>query len=275
MSEGSITDEITTLDRHILPHEQTRTDIATQSTLSKSLSRQGSGPIWALADIDILDAVNEVKIGPIARTTDIDGFSHRLFALPQPAAQEIVIRAIEATVLVLADGHHRVRAAMEELENSPKNKTIDLICFVCQTKDMSKVIRPIHRIFTIDSIPAVMTLLKSKFGTSLELEPTDEKYIEIHTQSGINYVKVPKLVSATLFELEEFLDEHSPTTIEYSASREDAVDAAADPKTLSMICPAIPAAEILYSALRHRPLKPKTTLFYPKPLEWMILGESL
>lgn len=272
--DDSIAETTDLRNDHILPHEQVRSDITTKSTLSPSLASQGAGPIWAIADIDVLDEVNSLRIGPIARTRDKDRFSHRLFALPQPTAQERIRHAVEATELVLADGHHRVRAALNKLESSPPGTSVDLVCFVCQAKDISKVIRPIHRIFRVPSPDSLIQTLIEMVGGKHEQPNSENRYIEICARGTTIYVGVQKTVSATISEVEDILSAHKSSSVEYFASRDDAILETSNESTIAMICPAIPAAEILYSALKHRPLKPKSTLFFPKPLGLMILREA-
>ncbi len=271
--EEAISDESELIHSHIHPHEQIRSDINTHTTISSSLATKGAGPIWAIADIDVIDTINPMRIGPVARTVDADKFSHRLYVLPQSAAKELVQDAVGNAELVLADGHHRVRAALDTLATAPPETSIDLLCFVCQAKDISKVIKPIHRIFSVVSTKSIFSAIRDKFETTAQRNRDEQNQIELVCADDRLFVNPIKLISQTLTAVEDTILQYLPEKVEYSASNQDAIEALQNSNIISMICPPIPASEILYSALKHQPLKPKSTLFYPKPIEWMILAE--
>ena len=257
---------------HIFPHEQTLGDISGASSIAPSLTRDGAGPIWAIADTDIVDMVGPNKIGPIARATDADGVAHRLYTLPQPGLIEIVKDAIGECELVLADGHHRVRAAIDLLADKPAGAKVELLCFICQAKDISGIVRPIHRAF---SGPSVAKLLE---GMSRAIETTEAKpetpHVELLSSARSIYVPVAKTVSGTISQIEKYFVDAPDVEIEYTTSVDELKERVAAGGTIGVKCPAIPVAEIIYAARKRRPLMPKSTLFYPKPIPAMILGED-
>ena len=262
----------TEADVHILPHEQVRTDISSVSTIAPSLLRDGSGPIWAIADTDVIDELSPLKIGPVARTTDVDSVTHRIYALPQPGAKEILRRAIEGSELVLADGHHRVRAAIETLATQAPGSKVELLCFICQAKDVAGIIRPIHRIFMGNDVENEIDVLDQRFEATA-IRP-ETPHIELCSTNRNVYIPVLKTVSATIASVEEAFVAGGKYEIEYSSSSEALRARANENDTVAMIVPAIPVAEIIYAAKKHRPLKPKSTLFYPKPIPSLIIGEA-
>ncbi len=257
---------------HILAHEQVLGDISTASHIAPSLMRDGSGPIWAIADTDVIDMVAPNKIGPIARATDSDHVAHRLYALPQPALIRVIKAAIEECELVLADGHHRVRAAMDYLSAQPPGAKVELLCFICQAKDVSGIIRPIHRVFSGPSSLEILDRLTQELETST-IRP-ETPHVELVSGAPSIFVPVTKTISGTISRIEEFFVANPGIEIEYFSAPEALNDRIAEGAAVGLLCPSIPVAEIIYSAKKRQPLKPKSTLFFPKPIPAMILGED-
>ncbi len=260
------------ISKHIFPHEQTLGDVSGASSIAPSLTRDGAGPIWAIADTDIVDMVGPNKIGPIARATDADSIAHRLYALPQPGVIEIIREAIQECELVLADGHHRVRAAIDLLADKPAGAKVELLCFICQAKDVSGIVRPIHRAFSGPGVAKLLEGISGAIETSAAKPETP--HVELLSSERSLYVPVAKTVSGTIAQLERYFVDEQGVKIEYTTSVAELKERVAAGGAIGMKCPAIPVAEIIYSAKKRRPLMPKSTLFYPKPIPAMILGED-
>ncbi|CAG4930818.1 unnamed protein product [Acidithrix sp. C25] len=260
----------------ILTHEQTLDEATANFTIAPSLAKEGVGPIWALIDSEIIQEVAPMKIGPISRTQDDDSYAHRIFVLPQPSAKALIKEAIESSQIILADGHHRIQRAKVELASQPAGSAIEMIAFVCAIDQASHLIRPIHRIFSVswsnDEIESALLELKEHFtGASIDLPGP---YVTLITSNTKMKLPISSSISTALSLVEERLGADESAKIEYSSDKDYAISKATAPGVIAMICPKTPIEEIVDSAINHRPLRAKSTLFYPKPLPALILKEA-
>jgi uncharacterized protein (DUF1015 family) len=134
----------------ILPHEQTLPKPKSDRLDLMRATRANLSPIWGLSLTPGLTATFLPTGPPATAATDDDGVLHQLWVVDDPQVIEAVGRAVAATPVVLADGHHRFETAltyrMEEADAGRTKPGDDLVmALVVELSDDQLQVGAVHR----------------------------------------------------------------------------------------------------------------------------------
>ncbi len=96
----------------VLPHEQTIPKDRSDRLDLLRATRANLSPIWGLSLTEGLTSALPVERSPDGSAVDDDGVRHDLWLIDDPVRIEAVTEAVEASPVVLADGHHRYETAL-------------------------------------------------------------------------------------------------------------------------------------------------------------------
>ncbi len=133
----------------IRPHERTHPGPKEDRLRLTRATKANLSPIFSLYSDPQNEARNalESHAQPWAQTTDDDGTVNRLGRVQDPAAIETVQRALAATELLIADGHHRYETARvyaDEIGGEGPHRYV-LMCLVA-LQDPGLTVFPTHRL---------------------------------------------------------------------------------------------------------------------------------
>ncbi len=271
---------------HILVHEQT---IGPKSPVMATdmdtvIARPGTGPIWAISAQSKLKA-QEIPRGPsLASVVDGSGVTHQVWHIVEKEQLNRIRSKVETSQLIIADGHHRIARATRLLSGSPPESTVRLLCFVTDLDPLQAEIRPIHRCFkTRLNEEDVLERLAGRFRVEpyehpnlsndnvadallLVLRHRVFKVMPLHEDPKLN----DAILSQTIAKLLEAKSTQYITDIEKLRDK-----VFSDPTKVGLVTRPLTINQIRIAAFGRNPLPPKSTMFYPKPLPGMILGDKL
>ena len=137
-------------DGSVLPHERTMPKAKSDRLALLRATRLNLDPIWCLSLTEgLTDLIDTSR--PLGTCTDEDGNSHSLFGIDDPETQAAISRAVAASPLVLADGHHRFETALTYRDECRRAGAPDpgadaIMTFVVELADDQLSIEPIHRL---------------------------------------------------------------------------------------------------------------------------------
>ncbi|MDA8386184.1 MAG: hypothetical protein M0Z88_07990 [Actinomycetota bacterium] len=219
--------------------------------------------LWAFADTDVIDQVRPYRIGPIARITDLDGVAHRIYALVQPAAVDMLRKAAErAELAILGTGNERtVPSGLREM-----------LCFFCQAKDLAELVAPVQMLFVGPGVAGTLADLPKAWAASSE--PLERPHLVISGGNQRVFVPVGPSALRTLTEVRTHLASLPGVDVrhfEFPASVEAEVTS---PDVVSVASPRIPAHEIITAALAGEAVDPASVGIFPRPLPALFRGEA-
>jgi uncharacterized protein (DUF1015 family) len=160
----------------ILPHEETTTkDKADRLTLIRA-AKINTSPIWGLSMTSGLGAILSGVIANTARQasgTDADGVVHELWLVTEPATIASIAELINASPVVLADGHHRFETALAYQKEQPAfaNSAATasseptgpdaIMTMIVELAPTELEVRPIHRLVDLPEGSSADSLLGS------------------------------------------------------------------------------------------------------------------
>jgi uncharacterized protein (DUF1015 family) len=149
-------------DGNVLPHERTLSKAKSDRLALLRATRLNLDPIWCLSLTDGLTSMIDMTT-ELGVCTDEDGTLHTLFAIDDPAAQRAIGDAVDASPVVLADGHHRFETALSYRDERrrlasraggrPDPGAEAIMTFVVELADDQLSIEPIHRLVHLPSGP--------------------------------------------------------------------------------------------------------------------------
>jgi uncharacterized protein (DUF1015 family) len=141
----------------ILPHEETTTkDKADRLTLIRA-AKINTSPIWGLSMTSGLGAVLSSLIAAKpaeASGVDFDGVLHELWTVSRPEDIAAIASLVNATPVVLADGHHRFETALAYQAEQPASTAASseptgsdaIMTMIVELAPTELEVRPIHRL---------------------------------------------------------------------------------------------------------------------------------
>jgi uncharacterized protein (DUF1015 family) len=141
----------------ILPHEETTTkDKADRLTLIRA-AKINTSPIWGLSMTSGLGAVlsSLIAANPAeASGVDPDGVLHELWTVSRPEDIASIASLVNATPVVLADGHHRFETALAYQAEQPASTAVSseptgsdaIMTMIVELAPTELEVRPIHRL---------------------------------------------------------------------------------------------------------------------------------
>ncbi|TAN22828.1 MAG: DUF1015 family protein [Actinomycetota bacterium] len=271
---------------HILSHEQTipaGTQI-TSDDVSSLVGRPGTGPVWGISVQNKLN-VPTIQKGPLrSEVTDKSGVVHKVWQVIESEQMKRIASSVETSQLIIADGHHRIARAMKKLSVSQQGSTVNLLSFITDLAELQAEIRPIHRCFkTRLDRDEIMNRLHQHF----EVEHISGAEI-MHYQNLDSLVILLSDLALSIkpsaaygFKNDAFLSQSISRLLEarstqyltdISKLRDKVIS---DPTKVGLINRPVNIDQIREAAINNKPLPPKSTMFYPKPLPGLILGDRL
>ena len=230
-------------------------------------SRAASEAPWAIVETDVIDQVNPYRIGPIARISDTEGVAHRIYALVQPAAIEMVRRAVEESPPALLGPVPGPVPGPGE--GSAASQTL---VFVCQAKDLPALVKPVHRLFRGPGAGQAFDELLPRFAN--RTEPPAGAHLTLHCAGRRAFVPVGESVLDAVGKVEAHLGRSGEIGMESTADARLVEIESGSPDVVGMTCTAPSVEELLASTRLGREPEPLGVLLHPRPLASLILGEA-
>ena len=271
----------------ILPHEQTTAkDKADRLSLLRA-TRTNLSPIWALSMTEGL-AQSYVPIGdPHHWAVDDEGVRHELWIVSDVQRIAAMCAAVNASDVVVADGHHRFETALAYQAERPGDDTgaASLMAYIVELAPEELEVRAIHRI--------VRALGKADDALQLflaycDLEPVDVVDTELAfaladlgamvliTRAGAWLARPrPDAFPAELTldsQRVAFMLQTSQPELQFHHDVQTVADAVATGGAVAgvLLRPAT-VAQIRIVAETHTRMPAKTTFFWPKPRTGMAM----
>ncbi len=276
----------------VLPHEETmpkpkgdRLDLlrATGTNLS---------PIWGLSPTPGLTGSFAPDGPPDEDAYDDDGVRHQLWVLDDPVAIAEVRDLIEASPVVIADGHHRyetARAYRDEvrLANGGRPGDHDLVmAFVVELAEPQLHVRAIHRVVEGLRQETGPAELLGRYFDAVHAGPATERVVSALEGSG-SLAAVTRddawLLTVRSGALEDAgtdlevglvdlaLREVPSASVTYCARWQEALaEVGAGRAQLAILLRPVTVPQISTWAKARRRMPPKTTYFSPKPRTGMV-----
>jgi uncharacterized protein (DUF1015 family) len=184
----------------ILPHEETTTkDKADRLTLIRA-AKINTSPIWGLSMTSGLGAVlsNLIAASPAeASGIDADGVLHELWTVSGAEDIASIAALIDATPVVLADGHHRFETALAYQAEQPASTSgadassaptgltgpDAIMTMIVELAPTELEVRPIHRLVDLPEGTDPASLLAS-LGPWFTAEPAPDSVTEALIEDG-------------------------------------------------------------------------------------------
>ncbi len=271
---------------HILIHEQTipaGTEV-TSDDVSPLVGRPGTGPVWGISLQNKLK-VPLIQKGPmLAAATDSSGVVHEVWHIVESSLLQQISVSVETSQLIIADGHHRIARAMKKLSVSQQQIKVRLLSFITDIAELQAEIRPIHRCFkTRLGRDEVLNRLNQHFEVKPYTGTTMMRYQDLDSLLVLldDFALSVKPLAANGLKDDAFLSQSIAMLLE-ARSTQYLTDIGklrgkviSDPTKVGLINRPANIDQIREAAMNHKPLPPKSTMFYPKPLPGLILGDQL
>ncbi len=276
----------------VLPHEETmpkpkgdRLDLlrATGTNLS---------PIWGLSLTPGLTDSFAPDGPPEEDAYDDEGVRHQLWVLDDPLAIAQVRDAVEASPVVIADGHHRYETARTyrdevRLANGGRPGDHDLVmAFVVELAEPQLHVRAIHRVIEGLAPQTGPAELLGRYFDAVHAGPATERVVSALEGSGSLAAITSSdawllTVRSGAFEdagtdlevglVDLALREVPSVSVTYCARWQEALAAlGADRAQLAILLRPVTVPQISAWAEARRRMPPKTTYFSPKPRTGMV-----
>lgn len=271
---------------HILTHEQTigpGTEVNVEDT-GTVIGRPGSGPIWAIAMQNSIQLPNPLELPPLATVTDSHQVQHCVWQVLDPRLMEQLKTSVESSQLIIADGHHRIARALKKLTHSKTGTVVRLLSFVTNLAALEAEIRPIHRCFkTPLTNNEIINRLNKRYrvseitGNISQQIASQKDLIILHSSKAYSLAPIRRnpidndaIQSQNIARLLEAKSTQYITEVDKLITK-----VKNDPAKLAIVIRPITINQIRRAALSRTPLPPKSTMFYPKPLAGLILGDHI
>ncbi|MGC8465888.1 MAG: DUF1015 family protein [Acidimicrobiales bacterium] len=257
------------------------------------------GPVWLLIGEDRITSLLNFEGQLVASVTDSNGIHHRMYHIYQSGIIALIEEALSHQPMTIADGHHRLRRAVNGLSTTKKRSPDDrseVIAFISTIETAEQCIRPIHRCYHLHGDPATfLAQLSEHFRLTEQPLPTldsaarsfisptlitkDRAYqIEaVRTEDGIETeTTAPDWIASNADS--ELLSPHLKNLghhIVYHLTVEDVLrSVAAESSAIGLLCRGVSIERFKSAAENEHLLPPKSILFSPKPLAALMLQES-
>jgi uncharacterized protein (DUF1015 family) len=135
--------------QQVHPHERTLERPTKDRLLLRKATETDVEPIWLLYR-DVRGWVHELlesnAFDELARFTDEEGHEHRLWRVDRPEAVGEIVAQFEDRPLVIADGHHRYRTALEHAAETGRPEHASILACLVRDTDPGLHIEATHRL---------------------------------------------------------------------------------------------------------------------------------
>jgi uncharacterized protein (DUF1015 family) len=279
----------------ILPHEQTLPKPKSDRLDLLRATRANLSPIWGLSLTSGLTDTfaPTMSAGPAQmKATDDDGVVHELWVIDDADTIDAVRKAVAASPVVVADGHHRFETALtfrQELATQGDKSVpgADLImALVVELSEDQLEVGPVHRVLSglpdgidlVDAFSSWFNVTKVGDLSSRTLAALGETQALSLVMASGAWLLSPKdgtpeaagspLDSSMVALVIAELPDHE---LEFSYSWEDAAEAIASERAQAVVLlrPAT-VGQISEWARGNKRMPAKTTYFHPKPRTGMV-----
>jgi hypothetical protein len=267
----------------LLPHENTTSAYRSDRIPSK----RPKNPVWLLDKTQAISQLISISEGDlVSRVTDSTGVHHRIWLLRQPALLREFQETARSLTLIVADGHHRLRAASSPGAPAGSRR---LMCMITPSFEEGPTLATWARSYRpSEPRPDFETELRSRFGLTLVADTNEARTLQadrplirigknLYAPNSIfsKIVSDPELTDAELFESEipfpfEPTRFHSDEDFFGLNSPNHTKD-----ETFELLPRPIGIETVISRSLSRRLLPAKTTRFYPKALPGLLLGEDI
>ena len=271
---------------HILPHEHTTPKAKSDRLDLIRATGTNLSPIWGLSPtVGLTEAIGEP--GPDAqRWTDDDGIDHTLWSISDRDHHHAISDAVDATPVVIADGHHRYETSLQYRDErraaSPDGSAGDAeaaMVFMVELVADELTVLPIHRLLTVPEDLDLVDELASSFEVGVEVTDSpallDEMVAGGHlvlVGAGSMVTLAPRpgrfdgLVDLDTVRLDAALEHLDGVELSYQHGIDNVVAAVQGGRADAgvLVRPAT-VDQIRATADGGERMPPKTTFFHPKP----------
>lgn len=296
-------------DGVILPHERTMPDVVQDRLRLLEATQAQPSPILVTYDDPDgdIDAALRAGAEPTAAIdlTDDHGTHLRLWRIADPAIQQRIEEMLAARRLLIADGHHRYATALAYRDRNPDDPSANaMMMYLTNGASPGLVVFPIHRV--VDGVPAALaiSLPERLAAAGFHIDAPGDGVVALeeamaaipHTQPAIGLVRhdLPPLlltadpqsegspldrIDAVMLQeriLGPLLDlppEIVARTerIRYTPHADEAAAMVAEDSTVGFILRAPSVRDIEAVALAGAVMPQKSTYFYPKTLDGLVI----
>jgi uncharacterized protein (DUF1015 family) len=271
----------------IFPHEQTLPKARTDRLDLLAATRANLSPIWGLSLTAGLSRIVGPSGPPRAEALDSDGVRHQLWVVDDAETVRAVQEAVDASGVVLADGHHRYETARTYRQGRIGDPAADLImALIVELSPDQLAVGPIHR--ALAGLPDGLDLVDvcSSWFDLTRVGDFDERSTSALGEAGALALLMPSgtwllspkdgtseaagsdLDSSMVALVIAELPDHE---LEYLNAWQDGVRAVAEDKAQAvLLLRAVSVDQIAEWAHAGRRMPPKTTYFHPKPATGMV-----
>jgi uncharacterized protein (DUF1015 family) len=281
----------------VLPHEQTTPkDMSDRLQLLRAC-RTNLSPIWGLSLTEGLSRLYAPSGPPLETATDDSGVTHELWAVDDVATVEEVGRAMAASAVVIADGHHRYATSLayaSEMRQATGRDHGDFDLVMALLVELSEdqlSVGAIHRV--IEGIGrserAVSERVLEVFGPWFNMEdlgaPDDRLVSSLVREDKMGLITASRswrldptrdALSRAGSDLDSSLValalERAPDVgVEYRHDPSEALsEVASGTRDAAVILRPVTVAQISSWARAGKRMPPKSTYFHPKPRTGMV-----
>ncbi len=270
-------------DLALLPHENT-THAYRQDRIP---SKRPKHPIWLLDKTEAISQLISISEGDlVSRVTDSTGVHHRIWLIRQPALLREFQETTSSLPLIVADGHHRLRAAASSIAaTGPKRFT----CMVTPSFDQGPTLATWARSYRPTVPPSNLErMLRTKFDL-VPVSGTGRAKISWPTAPLLRIGKavfafsgeISKIASDSEVTDAELFEAEIPFPFESAGYRSDvsfldqSTPSEYDGETFELLPRPVTIETVVSRSTSKQLLPAKTTRFHPKALPGLLLGEEI
>ena len=272
----------------IQPHEMTTPKARSDREDQLRALELNTSPIWGLVPAEGFTAAAHGATA-LAEFTDAAGVHHSLAAISDPSSIATITKLVDATPVVIADGHHRYETASKYFEANPNRAGADaILCFMVELSPEQLHLAAIHRLISgADAAVAVRSALQTSCDVIDIATPTNladlatlgsnDEGIVVHSSSG-TYVAVPSTEALSGLEipsdtalLAKLIATLPNIDVAYEHDLGRAEDLLQAHKADVVVVPrVVPTELVIEVASKGLRFPPKSTFFWPKPLTGLV-----
>jgi uncharacterized protein (DUF1015 family) len=279
-------------DDDVLPHEETMPKPRSDRLDLLRATRANLSPIWGLSLTAGLTATLAPAGPPAGDVYDDDGVRHEIWVEDDEERVEAIRRAVAASAVVVADGHHRyetARAFREEVRTALGGRPgpHDLVmALVVELADDQLTVGPIHR--TLHGLPDGTDLVEAlgRWFDVVHAGPASDRIVAALGESSSlallttegawlltprteTYEAAGSDLDSSLVDMAlRQLPAHEST---HCHSWEEAIETVRSKEAqAALLLRPVTVAQIAEWAAERRRMPPKTTYFSPKPRTGMV-----
>jgi uncharacterized protein (DUF1015 family) len=276
----------------VLPHEETMPKPKSDRLDLLRATGANLSPIWGLSLTPGLTETFAPEGPPAEDAYDDEGVRHQLWVLDDPGAIAKVRDAVEASPVVIADGHHRYETARtyrDEVRRANGDQPGDhdlVMAFIVELAETQLHVRAIHRMVQGLAPGTEPAELLGRYFDAVHAGPSTERVVSALEASGSLAVVTGR--EAWLLSVRSGAFDEAGTDLEaglvdlalrdvpgasltYTARWQEAVaEVGAGRAQMAILLRPVTVPQISAWASARRRMPPKTTYFSPKPRTGMV-----